>query len=35
MEQQCAAWISAVFVIIVIALGFFLSPGKGNKRPKE
>ncbi len=35
MEQNCAAWISAVFVVVVMALGFLLSPGKSDKKPKE
>lgn len=35
MEQNCAAWITAVFVVVVMALGFLLSVGGSNKKSKE
>jgi len=35
MEQNCAVWITAVFVVVVMVLGFLLSVGGSNKKSKE
>lgn len=32
MEQNCAVWITVVFLVVVMGLGFLFSTGKGDKR---
>jgi hypothetical protein len=32
MEQNCAVWITVVFLFVVMGLGFLFSAGKGDTR---
>jgi len=35
MEQNCAVWITVVFVVVVMGLGFIFSAGGNTRKSKE